>query len=304
MTNQITKNTKSEIEGLDTHVRFFPKVMKDKKLTLLQKHIICDVISYQIQQKKYFKTSARLAEELGNYKAGTIQTNFQFLNDNGYLDCFPYSQNNEYDYDLREARVVQMEKWIYTDQHLQEIKFEIKPLEKKGPDHPMKLLWKNRKGSSEVKVEKIDEIIPNSIVSEEFDLAKFLTPVRLKVLNNIATQEVLDIDVLHKELKLRSKEDIYCLFGYQDGVWYYQNEKNNKHWENAQGIHYTCNYGNRCTLSVYYEDGKLKERFEINENKLYEYFEKNNKQFKDLNMDNFATLSQFKAKPLNMYGFG
>lgn len=278
--------------------------MKDKKLTLLQKHIICDVISYQIQNKKYFKTSARVAEELGNYKPGTIQTNFQFLNDNGYLDCFPYSQNNEYDYDLREARVVQMEKWIYTDQHLQEIKFEIKPLEKKGPDHPMKLLWKNRKGSSEVKVEKIELTNANSNVNEEMVGAEFLTPIRLKVLEKMAAQTGVNTAELIEAINGLPMVKVNEFFGYNDGVWHYFNQKNDYHLENEYGIHYTYHFGSRCTLSIYNKDGKVKDRFDINEKKLDEYYEKNNKQFKDINLDNFATLSQFKAKPIDMYGVG
>jgi hypothetical protein len=58
--------TKVKPDGHDNFVRLFKRVMADSELTPLQKIILSDVISLQIQGKRYFKTSKALSTELGN----------------------------------------------------------------------------------------------------------------------------------------------------------------------------------------------------------------------------------------------
>lgn len=127
------KNKKIESEGLDNFLRLFPKLMKNKELTLLQKLIISDVISRQIQGQPYFKTSSVLAEELGTYKKKTIQMNFQYLESLGYLNTQPYN-DGKHTNDLREAEVTQIEKWIFPDDFLEKSKISILPTVKKNKD--------------------------------------------------------------------------------------------------------------------------------------------------------------------------
>jgi hypothetical protein len=124
--------------------------MCNPDLTLLHKLILSDVISFQIQGKQYFKTSPQLAKELGSYKTKTVQGGFQWLNDNGYLDCLPFGTPERLKYDLREARVIQIEKWIYDDAHLQAIGFNVEPPVKKDKNHPLKSLWANRRKKADV----------------------------------------------------------------------------------------------------------------------------------------------------------
>lgn len=138
----ITKK-KYETEGLDNYLRLFPKVMRTE-LTLLQKYILCDVISRNIQGEPYYKVSNTLAEELGNYKKKTIQTAFQWLNTNGYINTEPYNDGKHKE-DLREVEIIQIEKWIYTDEHLSKIGFKISPTEKKTKDENYAWIIKNRK---------------------------------------------------------------------------------------------------------------------------------------------------------------
>lgn len=138
----ITKK-KYETEGLDNYLRLFPKVMRTE-LTLLQKYILCDVISRNIQGEPYYKVSNTLAEELGNYKKKTIQTAFQWLNTNGYINTEPYNDGKHKE-DLREVEIIQIEKWIYTDEHLNKIGFKILPTEKKTKDENYAWIIKNRK---------------------------------------------------------------------------------------------------------------------------------------------------------------
>src|SRR3989344_9434362 len=130
-----------EKDSLCRHRRSFSKVMRDKKLTLLRKYIICDVISRKIKGEPYYKTSAKLAEELGNYSPRTIQANFQWLEKNGYFNTQPYNDGKHTD-DLREVEVIQMEQWIYKDEYLEKIKFKVLPLVKKNGEALSK--WKTK----------------------------------------------------------------------------------------------------------------------------------------------------------------
>jgi hypothetical protein len=127
------KNKKIESNGLDNFLRLFPKVMKNRELTLLQKIIMSDVISRQIQGQPYFKTSGVLAEELGTYKKKTIQMNFQYLESFGYLNTQPYN-DGKHTNDLREAEVTQIEKWVFADDFLEKSKISILPIVKKNKD--------------------------------------------------------------------------------------------------------------------------------------------------------------------------
>lgn len=166
----ITKK-KYETEGLDNYLRLFPKVMRTE-LTLLQKYILCDVISRNIQGEPYYKVSATLAEELGNYKKKTIQTAFQWLNSNGYINTEPFNDGKHKD-DLREVEIIQIEKWIYTDEHLNKIGFEILPIMKKVKDENYAWKMKNRKGKDGPNQKENDSIIPESLYEPITDVNTF-----------------------------------------------------------------------------------------------------------------------------------
>lgn len=156
------KNKKIESEGLDNFLRLFPKLMKNKELTLLQKLIISDVISRQIQGQPYFKSSSVLAEELGTYKKKTIQMNFQYLESLGYLNTQPYN-DGKHTNDLREAEVIQIEKWIFPDDFLEKSKISIAPTLRKIKDDNYTWSRKRRK-SKLVPSEKV-----NPEIVEEYE---------------------------------------------------------------------------------------------------------------------------------------
>jgi hypothetical protein len=128
--------------NLDSFLRTFHKVLQNKNLTLLQKIIMCDVISRKIQGDSYYKTAGALARELGNYSPRTVQTAFQWLNDQGYINTQPYEKGNHPN-DLREVEVVQIEQWIYSDEYLEEIQFVVNPLVMK--DENTETGWKKKK---------------------------------------------------------------------------------------------------------------------------------------------------------------
>ena len=137
-------NIKREGNNLDTHLRVFKKVLLNPNLTILQKLILSDVISFTINKGgRYYKTSAQLAKQLGNYSTKAIQTNFQWLNDNGYLDTQPYKKYEASETSLREAKVVQIEQWIYPDEYLAANSINILPLVVKTSGHPLKTMWSN-----------------------------------------------------------------------------------------------------------------------------------------------------------------
>ena len=163
----ITKK-KYETEGLDNYLRLFPKVMRTE-LTLLQKYILCDVISRNIQGEPYYKVSNTLAEELGNYKKKTIQTAFQWLNTNGYINTEPYNDGKHKE-DLREVEIIQIEKWIYTDEHINKIGFKILPTEKKTKDENYAWIIKNRKDKDGPNQKENNLMIPESINASIVDI--------------------------------------------------------------------------------------------------------------------------------------
>lgn len=142
----------------DNFIRLFKRVMNDSELTPLQKIILSDVISLQIQGKRYFKTSKALAKELGNVAMKTIQDNFQKLNKMGYLDTFPFKPSPEETYSLREARVIDMERWISDEDTYKILNLSTKKRELKDKDHPLRRAWPNRNASSKAP-ESSDNII-------------------------------------------------------------------------------------------------------------------------------------------------
>ena len=192
----ITKK-KYETEGLDNYIRLFPKVMRTE-LTLLQKYILCDVISRNIQGEPYYKVSNTLAEELGNYKKKTIQTAFQWLNLNGYINTEPYNDGKHKD-DLREVEIIQIEKWIYTDEQLNKMGFKILPTNKKTKDENYAWIIKNRKEKSAVSSNKENEFIRD--IESDDNSENELDGVAFDIEEN-KTNVIIDKSPLENNLKI------------------------------------------------------------------------------------------------------
>jgi hypothetical protein len=198
----ITKK-KYETEGLDNYLRLFPKVMRTE-ITLLQKYILCDVISRNIQGEPYYKVSATLAEELGNYKKKTIQTAFQWLNSNGYINTEPYNDGKHKD-DLREVEIIQIEKWIYTDEQLNKMGFKILPTEKKTKDENYAWIMKNRKEKRAVSPNKASEFIKD--VESDDNSENELDEVAFGVGEN-GTNVIIDKSTFDDNLKIMKFSDL------------------------------------------------------------------------------------------------
>lgn len=146
--------TKVKPDAYDNFVRLFKRVMADRELTPLQKIILSDVISLQIQGKRYFKTSKALATELGNVTKKAIQDNFQKLNRMGYLDCVPFKPSPEETYSLREAIVVDIEKWTADTNTYDNLNLVASKPEVKDDNHPVRMLWPNRRKKTTASVEE------------------------------------------------------------------------------------------------------------------------------------------------------
>ena len=142
--NKIITNVKPDKH--DTHIRLFSRVLGDSELTPLQKIILSDVISFQIQGKQYFKTSLALSKEFGNVSKKTIQANFQLLNQKGYLDCVPFKNSDDETFSLRQAKVVNLEYWIADKETFNERKLGMVKREVKEKNHPTRMAWPNRHG--------------------------------------------------------------------------------------------------------------------------------------------------------------
>ena len=118
----MSKQSNESNENFDTFTKMYHKVLRSKKITFLQKHLISDVISFQVQGLPYMRTSKNLGELLGGIKKETISKNFQTLAKEGFVITKPSSfENNENQYDLRLVEVVNLEQWIYNDVYLLEL---------------------------------------------------------------------------------------------------------------------------------------------------------------------------------------
>jgi len=151
-------NTNVSQSKVDNHVRLFNRLMADKELTMLQKIIISDIISYQIQGKQYFKTSEVLAKELGNVTKKTIQANFQKLNKRGFIDCVPLIKSGDETHSLREATVLNIEKWTSTKEDFEKLNLKAVKREEKAKDHSSRMLWPNRHKKSFPAVDALEEL--------------------------------------------------------------------------------------------------------------------------------------------------
>ena len=103
-------------EHQDTFLRVYPRVLADTNLTLLQKLILSDIISFQLRGMTYFKSSSELAQQLG-YSTKSIQSVFQQLAKLGYIRT-SLKEGNKKNHSLRQASVHDMEYWVSHDKHL------------------------------------------------------------------------------------------------------------------------------------------------------------------------------------------
>ncbi|HTA84532.1 MAG TPA: hypothetical protein VK783_16430 [Bacteroidia bacterium] len=125
-------NKKYEEKNFDNYLRIFPKVSAIKGLSFLKVHIMCDVLSFKIKGKSYYKSSKAFAKEYG-LAPKTIKDAFQELEHEGYINTQPYNDGS-HDQSLREVEVFDMDRYIYSDDHLTKIGFEPKPIVKKDKD--------------------------------------------------------------------------------------------------------------------------------------------------------------------------
>ena len=116
-------NQFNDKKNIGTYIRMFHKVLASEQLTLLQKLILSDVISFQLDGKQYKRTSKSLAKMLGDYQKATISTNFQILANRGFIITEPDNDGNS-EFDLRNVSVVNIEKWVCHDEYLESIDYK------------------------------------------------------------------------------------------------------------------------------------------------------------------------------------
>jgi hypothetical protein len=327
---------KSETKGLDNFLRIFPKVMRDKNLTMLKKYLLCDIISMQMQGKQHYKTSARIAEDLGSYKQGTIDTAFQELEKQGYINTFPYNDGKHKD-SLRESKVVQMEQWIYTNEHLEKIQFKALPLRKREGNNPNWKTKNSKKSSIHISVieEKINDSNVEDISSEEKQLIlnapaplfqmiedegkgkedhventeaiqSNITDVELDI-NQYLTPRKLDFlkrfekngTALDDFLKL-DKPALDTIF-YPNNVWNIKTMDDDQEVliENINGINLHYHAGDRMRLFINGRSNK-RDSFQLSTIDYDRYLKERSIDFGILNLDDFKRLRKFEKQPLKV----
>jgi hypothetical protein len=112
-------------DKFDTFTKMYHKVLASNELSLLQKYLISDVISFQIKGMPYMRTSKSLAKMLGDYKKGTISKSFQDLARKGVIITRPdgYGDKTDSQYDLRFVEIVNIDQWIRSEEYLESTGF-------------------------------------------------------------------------------------------------------------------------------------------------------------------------------------
>jgi len=95
----------------DSFLRVYPRVLSSEQLTLLEKLIISDIISYQLRGQSYFKTSSEVAKSFGDYSTKSIQTAFQKLSKMGVV-INEIKNGTGIHQTLRYSRVIDLEYWV------------------------------------------------------------------------------------------------------------------------------------------------------------------------------------------------
>jgi hypothetical protein len=331
-------NKKYEEKNFDNYLRIFPKVLAIKGLSFLKVHIICDVLSFKIKGKSYYKSSKAFAEEY-ELAPKTVQRAFQELEWDGYFNTQPYNDGS-HDQSLREVEVFDMERYIYSDEYISEIGFKPKPIVKKdkNTESEWPAVEAKKKKKAENKPlhndggettsqpdEKITtpmlhniEIIETPIV--EVPVINNETAPILETINNIPIQAVFDVKQYLTprklafakkyendkfkigQLYLSSKEQLDKFFYYNGNIWKIKTQEvdNQDLWENIHGINLRHVGGSRLTLFILDKEDKPTDSYQLDWKDLSEYLVKRRIEFGNLTQENFNTLKQYQKQPLQM----
>jgi hypothetical protein len=117
----MSKQFNESNDKFDTFTKMYRKVLASNDLSFLQKFILSDVISFQLDNKPYMRTSKSLAKMLGDYGKGTISKGFQELAKKGIIITRPdsYGDKTDSQYDLRSVEVVNINQWVRSDEYLE-----------------------------------------------------------------------------------------------------------------------------------------------------------------------------------------
>jgi hypothetical protein len=325
MSNKFTKSS----EKLDNYLRIFNKVLAVENLSNLKKLILSDIISFQLDGKEYRRTSKSLAKMFGKYKKGTISKAFQEMFYEGYIVTTPYNDGGS-EYDLRNAVVIDIEKWVCKEDFLNQngySKMELKPKTKEDsnwvqtkfngkfkeqPIEPIEIdsacintvqeviSTEIVEINSDVQPESIDEIESQLIIDEVIlntkeQIDEFLTPKKIKWFKKYMGEEYDNVIYSFSISQLSE-----CI--YDNGIWTIRDENDDEvELQNQNGIgYYYGGLGTQITLFIPDENDGFKESIKLNDKIYEEYLVENEISFKDLTIENYHTLSQFQSPKLKL----
>ena len=193
----MSKQFKESNDKFDNFTRLFRKVMASNELTLLQKFIISDIISFYLDKKPYMRTSKSLAKMLGDYKKGTISKSFQDLARKGIIitrpDC--YGDKTDSQYDLRFVEVVNIDQWILSDEYLESTGFVPEEIIPQSNWIQSKTNTKEAKAKRQADIVNIN--LTMSEVLEVENTEEEITKSDEKVINN---QRTIFDEIIEREL--------------------------------------------------------------------------------------------------------
>ena len=192
----MSKQFNESNEKFDTFTKMYHKVLASNELSLLQKYLLSDVISFQIKRMSYMRTSKSLAEMLGDYKKGTISKSFQDLARKGIIITRPDGYGNKTDsqYDLRFVEVVNIDQWIRRDEYLESIGFvpeEITPqsnwIQSKTNTKEAKAKRITESLNVDLNISEVLEVDNSTLIEEVVNNEEEMTKCNEKVINNQRT---------------------------------------------------------------------------------------------------------------------
>jgi len=277
------------------------------ELTLLQKFIMTDIISFQVNGKQYFKSSSKLADELSMSKR-TIQTNFQQLQKKNIIRTKVVHTAGMMS--RRYAELIDLNRWLTGKKEEIHAEEEV-IISNTNQEIDDELKINSESDILEQKVSK-DVVVEDELSTNVFDSQVVLNEFRLKKLNEfcsstkamILLQKQYESEYTKEEiLEMLNKNDadalklFHFVFGYDTAIemfnygWYDRLNHSAFCLENKNNIRVTQTINGHYQCDEIDEKGDSKQTSIIDCQKMLDYLKTDNGQLSNIDVDSIETIN-------------
>jgi DNA-binding transcriptional regulator YhcF (GntR family) len=286
-------------------------VFSSSELTPLQKLIMADIISFQMNGKRYYKSSTKLADELSVSKR-TIQTNFQQLEKNRIISTKLVHTAGMMS--KRYAELIHLNRWLTGKKEKINAENEvITSTTNEENDDELKI---NTESDILEKKEFKDVAVEDELRTNVFDSAVMLTDFRLKKLDEFCSSTKAMEQFKKKYESEYTKEQIlemlgkndadalklfHFVFGYDtstemfDYGWYDEEDISIICFENEHGIRTTNASGGQVRLEKLNESDLVEQTLLVDVETLKYYLKVHNKGLHHLDAGSIDTINSWKV---------